>query len=225
MRIILLGPPGAGKGTQAKMIEKEFHIPQISTGDMLRAAIKAQSEVGLKAQAIMQNGELVPDGVIIKLVKERIAKPDCANGFLFDGYPRTVVQAESLRESNVPIDFVINIEVNNEEIIERIIGRFMHLASGRSYHEKFNPPKNPGLDDVTGEPIVQREDDREETVRARLAVYHQQTSPLIEYYQNLSKEDRNTKYYDISGIGSVSEVGEHIVAILKGDQTQGASYE
>src|SRR6188508_2151838 len=182
MRLILLGPPGAGKGTQAQFIREKFGIPQISTGDMLRAAVKAGTPLGVAAKKIMDAGQLVSDDIIIGLVKERLKLPDCAKGYLFDGFPRTIPQAEAMRDASVVIDYVLEIDVPAEEIIVRMSGRRAHLASGRTYHVKFNPPKVAGKDDVTGEPLVQRDDDREETVKKRLDVYQAQTRPLVEFY-------------------------------------------
>ncbi len=216
MRIILLGPPGAGKGTQAKRIEKAFHISQISTGDMLRAAVQAQSALGLQVKKIMESGALVPDEVMIALVKERIQQPDCAEGFLLDGFPRTFPQAEALDRSGVKIDFVINIDVDDEAIIDRMSGRLLHPASGRIYHIKYRPPKTQGKDDITGEPLVYRKDDEEETVRKRLKIYHDQTSPLIQYYQNLQTSNPLAPVYArVSGIGEENEVFTKIEAILR----------
>ena len=180
MHLILLGPPGAGKGTQAQAICRHFGIPQISTGDMLRAAVKAGTPLGLEAKKVMDAGGLVSDEIILGLVRERLQAPDCANGYLFDGFPRTLAQAEALKRDGVPLDVVLVFEVPDEEIVERMSGRLVHPASGRTYHVKYNPPKQPGIDDVTGEPLIQRDDDKEETVRARLKVYHEQTKPLID---------------------------------------------
>src|SRR5919206_3828561 len=181
MRLILLGAPGAGKGTQANFIKEKFNIPQISTGDMLRAAVKAGTPLGLAAKQVMDAGGLVPDDVIIGLVKERIAQPDCRQGFLFDGFPRTIPQADAMRDAGVDIDYVIEIDVDDAEIIKRLSGRRVHLPSGRTYHVQFNPPKTPGKDDVTGEDLIQRDDDREETIRKRLQIYHEQTKQLVDY--------------------------------------------
>ena len=218
MRIILLGPPGAGKGTQAQFIVKVFNIPQISTGDMLRAAVKAQSPLGKEVEKVMKGGKLVSDDIIIQLVKERITKPDCANGFLLDGYPRTTTQADVLRDEKIKIDFVIELKVSDEEIIERMSGRLVHSASGRIYHRVYNPPEVPEKDDCTGEPLIQRDDDREETVRKRLRVYHEQTSPLISYYQKWFKsgDTMAPQYFQILGQGSVREVQDHICRVLVG---------
>src|ERR1700742_2629879 len=192
MRLILLGAPGAGKGTQASFIKEKFKIPQISTGDMLRAAVKAGSPLGVEAKRYMDAGELVPDALIINLVKERLREPDCANGYLFDGFPRTLPQAEAMKQAGVPIDYVLEIDVPFDEIIVRMSGRRVHPGSGRTYHVKFNPPKVEGKDDVTGEPLVQRDDDKEETVRKRLDVYVAQTRPLVDYYSDWAKsEDAN----------------------------------
>jgi len=210
MRLILLGPPGAGKGTQAATICKHYGIPQISTGDMLRAAVKAGTPLGVAAKKVMDAGNLVSDDIIIGLVKERIAQPDCANGFLFDGFPRTIPQAEALKKESVPVDYVLEIDVPDEEIILRMGGRRVHPASGRSYHVKFNPPKREGRDDLTGEPLVQRDDDREDTVRRRLEVYRAQTRPLVDYY----RRELGAKYRRISGRGSVEEVTARALAAL-----------
>lgn len=215
MRVILLGPPGAGKGTQARFITEEYSIPQISTGDMLRAAVKAGTELGREAKAVMDAGKLIPDDTIIALVKERIQQPDCANGFLFDGFPRTIPQAEALRDAGVKIDHVVEIAVDDEEIIRRLSGRRVHENSGRVYHIDHNPPQRDGLDDVTGEPLVQRDDDREETVRKRLEVYHEQTRPLVEYYSQLTGSD-SPRYSRIEGIGSVDEIRSRVMDALRG---------
>lgn len=216
MRIILLGAPGAGKGTQAKLIMEKFGIPQISTGDMLRAAVKAGTPLGLKAKDIMASGGLVSDDLIIALVKERIQAPDCERGFLFDGFPRTIPQAEALLEEGVAIDYVVEIDVDDEKIVERLSGRRVHEPSGRVYHVDHQPPREPGKDDVTGEPLVQREDDKEETVRKRLAVYHEQTEPLVDFYKDLEKagEPNAPKYTRISGVGSVDEISRQLEAAL-----------
>ena len=210
MRLILLGAPGAGKGTQATFICKKYDIPQISTGDMLRAAVKAGSPLGIEAKKVMDAGGLVSDDLIINLVKERITQPDCAHGFLFDGFPRTIPQADAMKAAGVKIDYVLEIDVPFEAIIERMSGRRSHPASGRTYHVKFNPPKAEGLDDVTGEPLIQREDDKAETVGKRLEVYSAQTRPLVEYYSNWAKEapDAAPKYRAISGMGGVDEITE-----------------
>jgi len=217
MRLILLGGPGAGKGTQANNIKDKFGIPQISTGDMLRAAVKAGTELGKEAKGYMDAGKLVPDEVIIGLVKERIKEPDCEKGFLFDGFPRTIPQADAMKEAGVPIDAVVDIDVPDEEIIKRMSGRRAHLASGRTYHVIFNPPKVEGKDDVTGEPLVQRDDDKEETVRKRLDVYHDQTEPLIDYYKKweASGEAGAPKYIRIEGVGKVDEIRDAIFAGLE----------
>ncbi|MDZ7581355.1 MAG: adenylate kinase [Deltaproteobacteria bacterium] len=212
MRLILLGGPGAGKGTQANYIKERFQIPQISTGDMLRAAVKAGTELGQKAKAVMDAGGLVPDDVIIGLVKERITQPDCKKGFLFDGFPRTIPQADAMKDAGVAIDAVVDIDVPDQEIIKRMSGRRVHLASGRTYHVVFNPPKTEGKDDVTGEPLIQRDDDKEETVRKRLEVYHQQTEPLIGYYKKWEASGKAAapKYIRIEGIGKVDEIRDNI---------------
>ncbi len=211
MRVILLGPPGAGKGTQADFICSEFRIPKISTGDMLRAAVKAGTPLGQAAKEIMDAGGLVSDAIILGLVKERIAEPDCDNGFLLDGFPRTIPQAEGLREMGIDIDRVVELAVDDEEIVKRMSGRRVHPASGRSYHVLFNPPRVPDRDDVTGEPLVQRDDDREETVRKRLEVYHQQTRPLVDYYQKLD----GRRYTRVEGVGEVSAIRDRIIESLR----------
>ena len=218
MRLILLGAPGAGKGTQASFICEKYGIPQISTGDMLRAAVKAGTPLGLQAKAIMESGALVGDDLIINLVKERIARPDCANGFLFDGFPRTIPQAEAMKSAGVKLDYVLEIDVPFEDIIERMSGRRSHPASGRTYHVKFNPPKVDGKDDQTGDALIQREDDKEETVRKRLEVYNQQTRPLVEYYSAWAARDAATapKYLAISGVGSVDEIRQRALDALAG---------
>ena len=214
MRVILLGAPGAGKGTQAGFITKKFAIPQISTGDMLRAAVKAESPLGLKVKNVMATGGLVSDDIIIDLIKERILADDCANGFLFDGFPRTIPQAEALRDAGVEIDHVIEIAVEDEEIVSRIAGRRMHPASGRTYHVEHNPPKVAGKDDETGEDLIQREDDKEETVRHRLSVYHSQTKPLVAFYQDLAAVNGTPKYSAIAGVGSVEQITAKVMAAL-----------
>jgi adenylate kinase len=213
MRLILLGAPGAGKGTQAKFISEKFGIPQISTGDMLRAAVKAETALGLQAKQVMDAGGLVSDDIIIGLVKDRIAQSDCANGFLFDGFPRTIPQAQAMVSAQVVIDHVVEIAVDDEEIVARLSGRRVHPGSGRVYHVLFNRPKNEGLDDETGEPLVQRDDDTEETVRKRLEIYHDQTSPLIEFYRDM-KSDVAPRYHRIEGVGSVEEIRETLFACL-----------
>lgn len=216
MRLILLGGPGAGKGTQANYITKKYNIPQISTGDMLRAAVKAGTELGLKAKKIMDEGGLVSDDIIIGLVKDRIKEPDCANGFLFDGFPRTIPQADAMKEAGVDIDAVVEIAVDDEEIVKRMAGRRVHLASGRTYHIVFNPPKVEGKDDETGEDLIQRDDDQEETVRKRLKVYHDQTEPLVEYYSKWanSGEANAPKYIRIEGVGKVEDIRDAIFKAL-----------
>lgn len=208
MRLILLGAPGAGKGTQATFICQKYGIPQISTGDMLRAAVKAGTPLGIEAKKVMDSGALVSDDLIINLVKERIAQPDCVEGFLFDGFPRTIPQADAMKAAGVKIDYVLEIDVPFEAIIERMSGRRSHTASGRTYHVKYNPPKVEGQDDLTGEPLIQREDDKEETVRKRLEVYSAQTRPLVDYYSNWAKTaaDAAPKYRAISGMGGVDEI-------------------
>lgn len=214
MRIILLGAPGAGKGTQAKFIMGAYAIPQISTGDMLRAAVKAESPLGLQVKDIMNAGALVPDELIINLVKERIAQDDCKNGFLFDGFPRTIPQAEALFAAGVTIDHVLEIKVDDEEIVERLSGRRVHPDSGRIYHISHNPPKQPGIDDVTGEPLIQRDDDKEDTVRKRLAIYHEQTEPLVVYYRELAAKYGKPKCSRVEGVGSMAEIKNKIFAVL-----------
>jgi adenylate kinase len=218
MRLILLGAPGAGKGTQAAFICQKYGIPQISTGDMLRAAVKAGTPLGKQAEAVMASGGLVSDDLIINLVKERIAQPDCAQGFLFDGFPRTIPQAEAMRAAGVKLDYVLEIDVPFADIIERMSGRRSHPASGRTYHVKFNPPKVAGKDDLTGEPLVQRDDDQEDTVRKRLDVYSQQTRPLVDYYANWAKTDAAAapKYRAISGVGAVDQITQRALAALGG---------
>jgi adenylate kinase len=216
MRLILLGAPGAGKGTQATFICQKYGIPQISTGDMLRAAVKAGTPLGVEAKKVMDAGGLVSDDLIINLVKERIAQPDCDQGFLFDGFPRTIPQADAMKAAGVKLDYVLEIDVPFEAIIERMSGRRSHPASGRTYHVKFNPPKVEGLDDVTGEPLIQREDDKEETVRKRLEVYSAQTRPLVEYYSSWAKAapDAAPQYRAISGMGGVDEITARAFAAL-----------
>jgi len=216
MRLILLGAPGAGKGTQANFIKEKFNIPQISTGDMLRAAIKAGSELGLAAKKVMDAGQLVSDDIIIGLVKERLKDNDCANGYLFDGFPRTIAQAEAMKDSGVTIDYVLEIDVPDEMILERMTGRRSHPASGRVYHVKFNPPKAADVDDVTGEPLVQRDDDKAETVSKRLEVYHNQTEVLLGYYGKWSESGLPgaPKYRKISGVGPVEQVRDNAFAAL-----------
>ncbi|MGR8980693.1 MAG: adenylate kinase [Gammaproteobacteria bacterium] len=211
MRIILLGSPGSGKGTQAKFITEKYGIPQISTGDMLRAAVKAGTPLGLEAKKVMDEGRLVSDTIILGLIEERIAQSDCSKGFLLDGFPRTIAQAEGLKKLGIDIDTVIEIAVDDEEIVKRMAGRRVHLASGRSYHVQFNAPKVEGMDDVTGEPLIQRDDDKEDTVRKRLQVYHEQTKPLIGYY---SDPNEKARFYSITGIGKVEEITAKIFAIL-----------
>ncbi|MBI2725307.1 MAG: adenylate kinase [Polaromonas sp.] len=218
MRLILLGAPGAGKGTQATFICQKYSIPQISTGDMLRAAVKAGTPLGIEAKKIMDSGGLVSDDLIINLVKERIAQPDCAKGFLFDGFPRTIPQADAMKSAGVKLDYVLEIDVPFEAIIERMSGRRSHTASGRTYHVKYNPPKVEGKDDITGEALIQREDDKEETVRKRLEVYSAQTRPLVDYYSNWAKTapDAAPKYRAISGMGGVEEITERAFKALGG---------
>ncbi len=221
MRLILLGAPGAGKGTQATFICKQYGIPQISTGDMLRAAVKAGTPLGVQAKAVMDSGALVSDDIIIGLVKERIQQADCANGFLFDGFPRTIAQADAMKDAGVKLDYVLEIDVPFEAIIERMSGRRSHPASGRTYHVKFNPPKVEGKDDVTGEPLIQRDDDKADTVQKRLDVYSAQTRPLVDYYGSWAKAAPSAstlaapKYRAISGTGSVEDITARALAALK----------
>jgi adenylate kinase len=213
MRIILLGSPGSGKGTQARFITEKYAIPQISTGDMLRAAVRAGTALGAEAKKVMDAGGLVSDAIILGLIKERIAESDCAHGFLLDGFPRTIAQAEGLKEMGVELDYVIEIAVEDEEIVRRMSGRRVHLPSGRTYHLIFNPPKNDGLDDVTGEPLIQRDDDQETTVRKRLSVYHQQTKPLVDYYLREAQRG-NVKLVTIAGVGPVTDITAKVFAAL-----------
>jgi len=217
MRLILLGPPGAGKGTQAGFIREAYGIPQISTGDMLRAAVKAGTTLGMAAKKVMDSGALVSDDIIIPLVKERLKQPDCVKGYLFDGFPRTIPQADAMKHADVAIDYVLEIDVPDAAIIERMSGRRVHVASGRTYHVKYNPPRVPDRDDVTGEPLIQREDDKEDTVRKRLSVYHAQTEPLIAYYRQweASADPRAPKYRRVAGVGSVESIRDDALAALK----------
>ena len=217
MKLILLGPPGAGKGTQAGAIAQQYGIPQISTGDMLRAAVRAGTALGLEARKFMDAGALVPDAVIIGLVKDRIREPDCARGFLFDGFPRTIAQAEAMKEAGVDLDYVVEIDVEDAEIVRRLSGRRVHPASGRSYHVMFNPPKVAGKDDVTGEDLIQRDDDREETVLKRLQVYHTQTRQLVDYYSSWAArgDARAPKYRKVAGVGSVDAIRDRLFAALQ----------
>jgi len=217
MRLILLGPPGAGKGTQAGYIKEKFNIPQISTGDMLRAAVKAGTPLGLEAKKVMDAGGLVSDDIIIGLVKDRLKQPDCANGYLFDGFPRTIPQADAMKEAGVAIDYVLEIDVPDEAIVERMSGRRVHPPSGRTYHVKFNPPKVEGKDDVTGEDLVQRDDDKEDTVQKRLKVYHDQTEVLVDYYNRWAQtgEPGAPKYRKISGVGPVESIRDNAFAALQ----------
>src|SRR5690348_5685216 len=216
MRLILLGPPGAGKGTQANFIRQKYRIPQISTGDMLRAAVKAGTPLGIAAKKVMDAGQLVSDDLIIALVNERLREPDCKPGYLFDSFPRTIPQAEALKKADVPLDYVLEIDVPDDEIIARLSGRRVHPASGRTYHVKFNPPKVPGEDDATGEPLIQRDDDREETVRKRLEVYRAQTRPLVDYYGRWAASGAAgpPRYREISGLGPAAEIQRRGFAAL-----------
>ena len=218
MRIILLGMPGAGKGTQARFLMEKYGIPQISTGDMLRAAIKSGTPLGAQARSYMDRGALVPDEIVIALVRERVKAEDCLRGFIVDGFPRTIPQAEALRQVGIDIDFVLNIDVSDEEILRRMSGRFVHPASGRSYHVVFNPPRVAGKDDVTGDALVQRDDDREETVKKRITTYHAQTKPLVEYYSRWSQsgDARAPRYARIDGNGTVDEIRGRLLAALAG---------
>ena len=217
MRLILLGPPGAGKGTQANYIREAYGIPQISTGDMLRAAVKAGTPLGLAAKRVMDSGALVSDDIIIGLVKERLTEPDCGKGYLFDGFPRTIPQADAMKDADVAIDYVLEIDVPDAAIVERMSGRRVHVASGRTYHVKFNPPRVADRDDVTGELLIQRDDDREETVLKRLAVYHAQTKPLIAYYAKWAEtgDPLAPKYRKVDGMGSVDAIRAQVLAALK----------
>lgn len=217
MRLILLGAPGAGKGTQANFIKEKYNIPQISTGDMLRAAVKAGTPLGIEAKKVMDAGGLVSDDIIIGLVKDRLKQPDCKNGYLFDGFPRTIPQADAMKDAGVTIDHVIEIDVPDQAIIERMSGRRVHPASGRTYHVKFNPPKTPGKDDVTGEELVQRDDDKEETVRKRLSVYHDQTEVLVSYYNKWAQSGLPgaPKYEKIPGVGAVDAIRDKVFAALE----------
>jgi adenylate kinase len=221
MRIILLGMPGAGKGTQARFLIEKFGIPQISTGDMLRAAIKAGTPLGLEAKKFMDRGSLVPDEIVIELVKRRVEQPDCARGFIFDGFPRTIPQAEALRRAGIRIDWVAEISIADQEILRRMSGRRVHPASGRSYHIEFNPPQTPGHDDVTGEPLVQRDDDREETVRKRIDIYHAQTKPLIDYYSRWAAggNSQAPRYVKVDGAGTVEAIRDRLLATLAPKKT------
>ena len=218
MRIILLGPPGAGKGTQAQAICDRYGIPQISTGDMLRAAVKEGTDLGKQAKAIMDEGGLVSDDIIMGLIKDRLAQPDCANGYLLDGFPRTIAQADSLKDAGIHIDAVVEIRVPDEEIVRRLAGRRVHPDSGRTYHVEFNPPKEQGKDDVTGEPLIQRDDDQEETIRKRLATYHEQTQPLVEYYSKWAEAGGSDapKYVAVDGQGDVDGIRDQIIKGLEG---------
>ena len=217
MRLILLGPPGAGKGTQAAYVISKFGIPQISTGDMLRAAVKAGTPLGVAAKKVMDSGGLVSADTIIGLVKERLTQPDCAQGYLFDGFPRTIPQADAMKDAGVVIEFVVEIDVPDEAIVERMSGRRVHLPSGRTYHVKYNPPKNAGKDDVTGEDLIQRDDDREETVKKRLAVYHSQTKPLVDYYSKWAAtgDAKAPKCRKVSGVGSVDDITARVLEALR----------
>ncbi len=213
MRVILLGPPGAGKGTQAAFITQEFGIPQISTGDMLRNAVKNALPLGIEAKQYMDAGELVPDDLILRLIQERLKERDCAGGFLFDGFPRTTAQAEGLIEAEVSIEAVVEIQVPEEEVVKRLSGRRVHPESGRTYHVDFNPPRNPGVDDETGEALIQRDDDREDVIRKRLEVYRDQTSPLVEFYR--ARQQSGLKYIEVQGTGSVEEIKDRVLGELR----------
>lgn len=217
MRLILIGPPGAGKGTQAAFIKERFAIPQISTGDMLRAAVKAGTPLGLKAKSVMESGALVSDDIILGLMEERLAQPDCKNGFLLDGFPRTIPQAEALKKTGIPIDFVLEISVPDDEVVRRISGRRVDPVSGRTYHIVYNPPKVEGKDDVTGDPLIQRDDDKEDVVRHRLEVYHNQTEALVKFYGDLAKSGDKTapQYRAISGLGTIDEITARVFDALK----------
>ena len=217
MRLILLGGPGAGKGTQASFITEKYQIPQISTGDMLRAAVKAGTPLGVQAKQIMDSGGLVSDAIIIGLIKDRLQQDDCQQGYLLDGFPRTIPQADAMKENGIDVDFVVEIKVDDAEIIKRMSGRRAHLASGRTYHIEYNPPKQEGLDDVTDEPLVQRDDDQEETVKHRLDVYHEQTEPLVKYYRDFANSDEPNapNYLSIAGVGSVDSIRDTILSGLE----------
>jgi adenylate kinase len=217
MRIILLGMPGAGKGTQSRFLTDKYGIPQVSTGDMLRTAIKQGSPLGVEAKKYMDRGALVPDEIVIELVKHRVKEPECASGYIFDGFPRTIPQAEALRAAGIGVDFVVDIHVNDEEILKRMSGRRVHLGSGRSYHLQFNPPRVPGKDDLTGEDLVQRPDDKEETVRKRIGVYHIETRPLIDYYSKwaASGDKSAPRYVRIDGSGTVEQIRDRMLASLR----------
>jgi len=214
-RIILLGAPGAGKGTQAEKLSKKFNIPKISTGDSLRAEVAAGSDLGKEVKEIMNRGQLVPDDIILKLIRNRLKKPDCQRGYLLDGFPRTLQQAEAIEEEGIGIDFVIEINISDAEIIKRLSGRRVHPASGRIYHAIFNPPKVNNQDDETGEPLIQREDDKEETVRKRLEVYHQETEPLIQWYQNLARQKSSPQFVQVSGLGSVESICDEVIKAIQ----------
>lgn len=216
MRIILVGGPGSGKGTQAQFICEEYRIPQISTGDMLRAAVKAGSELGQKVKSIMESGGLVSDDIILELIKNRIQDADCQHGFLLDGFPRTLAQADGLADMGIKLDYVVEIDVDDEEIIKRLSGRRVHPGSGRVYHVDFNPPKSQGFDDVTGEPIIQRDDDKVDVIKQRLDVYHQQTEPLIAYYTEKAQQDTSLNFVSVKGIGSVETITQKIKDALTG---------
>ncbi|MFT5135213.1 MAG: adenylate kinase [Arenicella sp.] len=218
MRLILLGAPGAGKGTQASFITEKYDIPQISTGDMLRAAVKAGTPLGIQAKQVMKTGGLVSDELIIGLIKDRLQDKDCSNGYLLDGFPRTIPQADAMQENGIDIDYVVEISVDDKEIIKRMSGRRAHLASGRTYHIEYNPPQTQGIDDVSGEPLVQRDDDKEETVKHRLDVYHEQTEPLVIYYRNFSEsEEKNAPIYvKVEGVGNVDSIREEVLSALEG---------
>ena len=217
MKIILLGPPGAGKGTQANFIKNHCNIPQISTGDMLRAAVRAETAVGIEAKQIMDAGELVSDDLILKLVNERIAEDDCRNGYLFDGFPRTIAQAEGMKDAGIDVEYIVELQVDDDEIVKRITGRRIHMESGRTYNVDFNPPKVADKDDLTGEPLIQRDDDKEETVRKRLNVYHEQTVALIDYYLEISAEkaDSTLRYIKVDAMGSIDDIQQRIIGALE----------
>jgi adenylate kinase len=215
MRIILLGAPGAGKGTQAEYLKETYGIPQISTGDMLRAAVKAGSPLGLQVKSVMESGGLVTDEIMIALIRERITRDDCRNGFLFDGFPRTIPQAEALVDAGITIDVVLEIDVPDEEIVRRLSGRRVHPESGRIYHIDNKPPKNPGKDDVTGEPLIQRDDDKEATIRKRLEVYHAQTEPLVNFYRQFSAGNSATRFATVSGVGDIAAIRQSLKDALQ----------
>lgn len=223
MRIILFGPPGAGKGTQAQFICEQFNIPQIATGDMLRAAVKSGSALGLEVKQIMDDGKLVPDALISDIVKGRLKQADCANGFLLDGFPRTIAQAQALADADITLDYVVQLEVPDSEIITRLTGRWVHPASGRTYHINYHPPKQEGIDDVTGEALIQRDDDKEATITKRLGVYHEQTKPLLDYYQQQTQSDSALQFIHLDGTGTVADVRQILLTALQDNEKREVS--